>query len=231
MVPPAERFGQHPTATVTPLADAAQRPAVARRRRSGSLVGQARSGSSRVDWQQVSVGIAAAGRNIDVWVTDDVLQFFDGDHLLRTEQRINHGPVRKKRASIPTRSRRPNLTNQCQRSTEHRSVNPQPKPAGPPCDVARHRAGRDDGSPSEERACARRLARRVLIVIVQVESREPTALVRAGGGERDRRAGTTGSAQLRRRGLVEGALLATAVRRRCGDHVEGWLPREGCTMS
>ena len=56
-----------------------------------------------VNWQQVSVGVAAAGRNIDVWVTDDVLQFFDGDHLLRTEKRANNGPVRKKRASIPTR--------------------------------------------------------------------------------------------------------------------------------
>ena len=50
------------------------------------------------------VGVAAAGRNIDVWVTNDVLQFFDGDHLLRTEQRDNTGPVRKKRASIPIRS-------------------------------------------------------------------------------------------------------------------------------
>jgi len=56
-----------------------------------------------VDWQQVSIGIAAAGHNIDVWVTDEVLQFFDGDHLLRTEQRSNTGPIRKKRASIPSR--------------------------------------------------------------------------------------------------------------------------------
>ncbi len=70
-----------------------------------------------VNWQQVSLGVAAAGQNIDVWVTDDVLQFFDGDQLLRTEQRTNHGPVRKKRASDPHRTGRPILTN---------SVNDQP---------------------------------------------------------------------------------------------------------
>ena len=55
-----------------------------------------------VNWQQVSVGIAAAGKNVDVWVTDEVLQFFDGDQLLRTEKRTTNGPVRKKRASVPT---------------------------------------------------------------------------------------------------------------------------------
>ena len=54
-----------------------------------------------VNWQQVCLGAAAAGRNIDVWVTDHVLQFYDGDHLLRTEQRDHRGEVRKKRASIP----------------------------------------------------------------------------------------------------------------------------------
>ena len=54
-----------------------------------------------VNWQQVSTGVAA-GRYIDVWVTDEVLQFFDGDHLLRTEKRTSNGLVRKKRASIPT---------------------------------------------------------------------------------------------------------------------------------
>jgi transposase InsO family protein len=100
MVPPAERFGQQPTATVTPLTRSS-RPAV---RGDGTWIARRASavGVVCVNWQQVSIGIAAAGRNIDVWVTDDVLQFFDGDHLLRTEQRINPGPIRKKRASIPT---------------------------------------------------------------------------------------------------------------------------------
>ena len=103
MVPPAERFAQQPTATVTPLVRPPEPPNT---RGHGTWVARRASavGVVTVDWQQVSVGIAAAGRNIDVWVTDDVLQFFDGDHLLRTEQRVNHGPVRKKRASVSTTS-------------------------------------------------------------------------------------------------------------------------------
>jgi transposase InsO family protein len=103
MVPPAERFGQQRSATVTPIVPPAERPNT---RGQGTWVARRASavGVVTVDWQQVSVGIAAAGRNIDVWVTDDVLQFFDGDHLLRTEQRVNHGPVRKKRASVSTTS-------------------------------------------------------------------------------------------------------------------------------
>ena len=102
MVPPAQRFGQQASATVTPLVRAAQRPDV---RGNGTWVARRASavGVVCVNWQQVSIGIAAAGRTIDVWVTDEVLQFFDGDHLLRTEKRTTQGPIRKKRASIPTR--------------------------------------------------------------------------------------------------------------------------------
>ncbi len=59
-----------------------------------------------VNWQQVCLGIAAAGQPIDVWVTDEVLQFFDGDRLLRTEQRKTPGEVRKKRAQVPGGQRR-----------------------------------------------------------------------------------------------------------------------------
>jgi transposase InsO family protein len=103
MSTPADRFTCSTTATVTPIRPAPDRPAT---RGAGTWVARRASavGVVTVDWQQVSVGIAAAGHNIDVWVTDEVLQFFDGDHLLRTEQRINHGPVRKKRASVPTRT-------------------------------------------------------------------------------------------------------------------------------
>lgn len=54
-----------------------------------------------VNWQQVCLGAAAAGHNIDVWVTDKVLQFYDGDQLLRTQRREQPGEVRKKHASIP----------------------------------------------------------------------------------------------------------------------------------
>ena len=101
MVPPAQRFGQASSATVTSLTRPPEQPAV---RGAGVWVARRASavGVVCVNWQQVSIGIAAAGRNIDVWVTDEVLQFFDGDHLLRTEKRTNTGPVRKKRASIPT---------------------------------------------------------------------------------------------------------------------------------
>ena len=54
-----------------------------------------------VSWQQVCLGVAAAGRPIDVWVTDQVLQFYDGDTLLRTEARTSTGEVRRKRAQTP----------------------------------------------------------------------------------------------------------------------------------
>src|SRR5262249_46626596 len=86
MVPPAQRFAQQPSATVTPLAGPTQRPDP---RGEGTWVARRASavGVVTVDWQQVSIGIAAAGHNIDVWVTNDVMQFFDGDHLMRTERR------------------------------------------------------------------------------------------------------------------------------------------------
>jgi transposase InsO family protein len=103
MVPPAQRFGRQPSATVTPLLGPIRRPEV---RGNGVWVARRASavGAVCVNWQQVCVGVAAAGRNIDVWVTDEVLQFFDGDQLLRTEKRTTDGPIRKKRASIPTRA-------------------------------------------------------------------------------------------------------------------------------
>ena len=102
MVPPAVRFARQPAATVTPITRPTRRPGV---RGHGEWVARRASavGVVCVNWQQVSIGVAAAGQNIDVWVTDDVLQFFDGDHLLKTEQRTHPGPIRKKRASIPTK--------------------------------------------------------------------------------------------------------------------------------
>ncbi len=54
-----------------------------------------------VDWQQIVLGRAAAGRELDVGVTDEVVQVYDGDHLLRTQLQQGRGEVRKKRASIP----------------------------------------------------------------------------------------------------------------------------------
>jgi transposase InsO family protein len=104
MATPAQRFWREDPAPVTalrPLSDRRHRPTddrpdgfwVARR---ASAVGVV-----CVNWQQICLGVAAAGHNIDVWVTEQVLQFYDGDHLLRTQQREHRGEVRKKRASIP----------------------------------------------------------------------------------------------------------------------------------
>jgi hypothetical protein len=56
-----------------------------------------------VDWQQIVLGKAAAGKYLDVWVTDQVVQVYDGDQLLRTQLRRGTGQVRKKRASVPGR--------------------------------------------------------------------------------------------------------------------------------
>lgn len=54
-----------------------------------------------VNWQQVCLGVAAAGKPVDVWVTDHVLQFYDGDYLLRTEKRTSKGEIRVKNAPTP----------------------------------------------------------------------------------------------------------------------------------
>jgi transposase InsO family protein len=54
-----------------------------------------------VAWQQVSVGKHRAGANCDVYVTDELLQFWVGEELLKTVQRTSTGEVRKKRASVP----------------------------------------------------------------------------------------------------------------------------------
>lgn len=103
MTRPAERFCRPASAPVRPL----RTPAPTRRpgpdRTDGDWVARraSRVGVVCVHWQQVCLGQAAAGNNIDVWVTDQVLQFYDGDQLLRTEQRTTRGEVRKKRASIP----------------------------------------------------------------------------------------------------------------------------------
>ena len=68
----------------------------------GWLGGRARSGTVCVNWQRVCLGVATAGHQIDVWVTNDVLQFFDGDHLLRTERRNFDSDVRAKQAQRPS---------------------------------------------------------------------------------------------------------------------------------
>ena len=59
------------------------------------------NGVVSVAWQQVSVGKHRAGADCDVYVTDQLLQFWVGQDLLKTVQRTTTGEVRKKRASIP----------------------------------------------------------------------------------------------------------------------------------
>jgi transposase InsO family protein len=103
MAVPAERFGQRPVGATeeealrlrlpAPVPDRAGQDWVARRAGANGVVS--------VSWQQVCLGQAAAGRNIDVHVTDQVLQFYDGNELLRTVARTSTGEVRKKRASVP----------------------------------------------------------------------------------------------------------------------------------
>ena len=93
MATPAERFLQADASSGDPDAQTTT-AARATRRRTGRRDWVARRASADgvvcVNWQQVCLGDAAAGRTIDVWVTDQVLQFYDGDELLRTEKRDQH---------------------------------------------------------------------------------------------------------------------------------------------
>jgi transposase InsO family protein len=104
MATPAQRFLREHHAEVTAIrtpTDGPGRPD--QDRGDGQWIARRASavGVVSVNWQQVCLGQAAARRNIDVWVTEHILQFYDGDHLLRTQQRDQRGEVRKKRASIP----------------------------------------------------------------------------------------------------------------------------------
>jgi transposase InsO family protein len=109
MTTPAERFLRHEPAAVTDLRPRLHTARPSATRTDGTWVARRATavGVVCVNWQQVCLGAAAAGHNIDVWVTDHVLQFYDGDQLLRTEKRHNPGTeVRVKRAPIPGGQRR-----------------------------------------------------------------------------------------------------------------------------
>ena len=58
----------------------------------------ARNGIVCVGWQQVSVGKNYSGSACDVLVSDNVLQFWVGNALLKTVARTSTGEIRKKRA-------------------------------------------------------------------------------------------------------------------------------------
>jgi hypothetical protein len=78
MASPAERFQQANPATVTPIR---ARTVIVNRpdHRTDECYWVARRASAVgvvwVNWQQVCCGAAAAGSNIDVWVTDQVMQY------------------------------------------------------------------------------------------------------------------------------------------------------------
>lgn len=113
MATPAEKFLRDKSAAVTPIRGAAassSRPSG--QRTDGTWVARRASavGVVCVNWQQVCLGVAAAGHNLDVWVTTDVLQFYDGDTLLRTEKRTTQGTPRVKRAQVP--GTRPKISNE-----------------------------------------------------------------------------------------------------------------------
>lgn len=96
MATPAERFTPSPRPLV---------PVTAGEQRAGQQwvcrkVGA--NGVVSVSWQQVSVGKHRAGARCDVLVTEEVLQFYIGDELLKTVTRNSTGAVRKKNAQRDT---------------------------------------------------------------------------------------------------------------------------------
>jgi hypothetical protein len=52
-----------------------------------------------VSWQQFSVGKHRAGHPVDVHVTRELLQVWDGPELIKTIVRTSRGELRKKRAA------------------------------------------------------------------------------------------------------------------------------------
>lgn len=103
MVPPAARFLAASTSRPVPIRPTTDTARPVAARGDGDWIARRANavGVITVNWQQIVLGKAAAGRDLDVWVTDEVLQVYDGDQLLRTQLRQGSGQVRKKRASIP----------------------------------------------------------------------------------------------------------------------------------
>lgn len=60
------------------------------------------NGVISVSWQQICLGIAHAGADVDVEVGEQLLQIWRGDELIKTVQRTSRGEVRKKNASVHT---------------------------------------------------------------------------------------------------------------------------------
>ena len=106
---PADRFNQTLASVDRPRSGSVE-PAAPALTMAGSARAAARDGDgwvSRrvgpngivcVSWQQVSIGKHRAGERCDVLVSDQLLQFWIGDELLKTVTRTGTGEVRKKHA-------------------------------------------------------------------------------------------------------------------------------------
>jgi transposase InsO family protein len=113
MATPAEVFARSPADPPTQRSEQQQTSAAAEperaqlagldERRGGDWVNRHVSvnGVISVSWQQICLGIAHAGSNVDVHVGDQLLQIWSGDELIKTVQRTSRGEVRKKKASVP----------------------------------------------------------------------------------------------------------------------------------
>jgi transposase InsO family protein len=102
MEPPSTRFDHHQQRPASGISAApSDRPGQDRTGDGWVSRRVATNGIVCVAWQQVSVGKHRAGASCDVLVTDDLLQFWVGDELLKTVTRTSTGEVRKKRASVP----------------------------------------------------------------------------------------------------------------------------------
>ena len=96
MVPPIQRFRQRAEPprgpTTAPSPERTGDDWVCRRAGANGVIS--------VSWQQICLGKAAAGHQVDVHVSDQLLQVWDGNQLLKTVPRTSRGKVRKKNASI-----------------------------------------------------------------------------------------------------------------------------------
>ncbi|HEV3132532.1 MAG TPA: IS481 family transposase [Acidimicrobiales bacterium] len=102
MATPAERFliDHSPTAPEVAL----DRRAVTDERTGDDWVTRkvASTGVISLAWQVFSVGKHRAGELVDVRVTDDLLEVWSGNELIKTQLRTTKGGVRKKRAQRPS---------------------------------------------------------------------------------------------------------------------------------
>ena len=110
MVPPIERFTHRTSPARAPAATASAE------RTGDDWIGR-RAGANgviSVSWQQICLGKAAAGHQVDVHVSDQVLQVWDGNQLLKTVPRTSRGEVRKNEPR--PRAPRSNLEPKCERT-------------------------------------------------------------------------------------------------------------------